>query len=176
MTIKTVSSRVVYENPWMSVREDEVEYDDGGRGTYSVVDKPDFAVVLPFERDGFHLVEQYRYPSRRRSWELPSGSWPPGVTGSVEEMAAAELREETGLTAGTLTKIGFLHCANGTMGQGVHVYLATDLVAGEPEREPAEQDMVQRWFPRSEVEHMIRGGVVTDAPSLAAYLLWTMHS
>ena len=109
MTIKTLSSRVVYENPWMSVREDEIEYDDGLRGTYSVVDRPDFAVVLPFEGDGFHLVEQFRYPSGQRSWEFPSGSWPPGVTGSTDEMAAAELAEETGYTAGSLETVSYTH-------------------------------------------------------------------
>ena len=51
------------------------------------------------------------------------------------------------------------------------VFLATELVPGEPRREQTEQDMRQRWFSRSEVEGMIREGIITDGPSLAAYLL-----
>jgi hypothetical protein len=66
MSIKTLSSRVVYENPWLSLREDQVERADRSNGLYSVIDKPDFALVIPMENDGFHLVEQYRYPVKSR--------------------------------------------------------------------------------------------------------------
>jgi 8-oxo-dGDP phosphatase len=134
MGIRTLSSRVVHENPWLSVREDGIERADGSRGIYSVIDKPDFAVVIPLEDDGFHLVEQFRYPVGARSWEFPSGSFPPGVTGDPEEMAAAELEEETGFTAGRFEKLGFVHCASGMTGEGVHVFLATGLTPGEPDR------------------------------------------
>jgi hypothetical protein len=88
VSIKTLSSKVVYENPWLSVREDEVEFADGTRGTHALVERADFALVIPADNDGFHLVEQYRYATKQRSWEFPSGSFPPGVTGTVEEMAA----------------------------------------------------------------------------------------
>ena len=175
MNITTLSSTVVYANPWLSVREDRIEYPDGSAGTYGVIDKPDFALVVPEEDGGFHLVEQYRYPVRRRSWEFPSGSFPHGVTGSAQEMAIAELREETGHTAGRLDKLGHLHCANGMTGEGVHIFHATDLTAGQPRREATEQDMRHQWFPGREVEQMLRDGVITDAPTVAAYLLLTLH-
>jgi 8-oxo-dGTP pyrophosphatase MutT (NUDIX family) len=164
----------VYENPWLSLREDRIKRADGSSGLYSVIDKPDFALVIPVENDGFHLVEQYRYPVGSRSWEFPSGSFPHGVTGTPEEMAAAELAEETGFTAASLEKLGFFHCANGITSEGVHVFLATDLTPGESNREETEQDMRQEWFPRTEVERMLRDGTITDGPSIAAYLLLTL--
>jgi CubicO group peptidase (beta-lactamase class C family)/8-oxo-dGTP pyrophosphatase MutT (NUDIX family) len=176
VSIKTLSSRVVYENPRLSLREDQIEHADGSPGLYYVIDKTDFALVIPMENDGFHLVEQYRYPIQRRSWEFPAGSFPHGVTGTPDEMAAAELSEETGLTAGRLEKLGYLHSANGMTGEGVHVFLATDLRPGKPHREKTEQDMRQRWFPRGEVERMVRDGIMTDGPSLAAYLLLTLRT
>jgi 8-oxo-dGDP phosphatase len=172
--MRTVSSRVVYENPWLTLREDEIEREDGTRGIYSVMDKPDFAVIVPMENDGFHLVEQYRYPIRRRSWEFPSGAFPAGVTGTPEELAAAELVEETGFTAGRLERLGYLHPSNSTATEGGFVFLATELVPGEPRREETEQDMRQAWFPRAEVERMLRESVITDGPSMAAYLLLTL--
>jgi hypothetical protein len=55
------------------------------------------------------------------------------------------------------------------------VFLATDLTEGEPERELEEQDMTMAWFDRSEVEKMMAGGEVTDAQSLAAYVLLLLH-
>lgn len=174
--MRTLSSRVVYENPWLTLREDEIELADGTRGIYSVVDKPDFALIIPFENDGFHLVEEYRYPLGARRWQFPQGAFPHGVTGTPSELAAAELVEETGFTAGDLTPLGYLNCAHGITGQGYHVFLATDLTPGSPRREVTEQDMRQEWFPRQEVEHMLRNGVITDDSSLAAYLLYTLRS
>ncbi|MFL6121577.1 NUDIX domain-containing protein [Actinophytocola sp.] len=173
--MRPVASRVVYTNPWLTLREDQVERIDGSRGVYSVLDAPDFAVVLPFENDGFHLVEQYRYPMRARTWEFPSGSFPAGVTGTPAELAAAELAEETGLTAGHLERLGALHPANSVTGQAAHVFLATDLTPGEPHREVTEVDMRQDWFPRAEVERMLREGEITDGPTLGAYLLLTLR-
>jgi 8-oxo-dGDP phosphatase len=175
VSITTRSSTLIYTNPWLSVREDRIEHPDGSPGIYTVIDKADFALVIPEENEGFHLVEQYRYPVRRRSWEFPSGAFPHGVTGSPEAMAIAELHEETGLTAGRLDKLGHLHCSNGMTNEGVHVFHATDLTAGEPRREVSEQDMRQQWFSRKDVERMLRDGVIVDAPSAAAYLLLTLR-
>ena len=59
-TVDQLSSREVYRNPWMVVREDRVRRLDGSEGIFGVVEKPDFALVLPREHDGFWMVEQYR--------------------------------------------------------------------------------------------------------------------
>ena len=58
--MRTTSSREVYRNPWIRVREDVLERDDGSAGLYGVVERDDFGLVIPAERDGFWLVEQYR--------------------------------------------------------------------------------------------------------------------
>jgi 8-oxo-dGTP pyrophosphatase MutT (NUDIX family) len=175
VSIRTLSSRIVYENPWMTLREDEIELGDGSPGIYAVVDKPDFALVIPAENGGFHLVEEYRYPLGGRYWSFPQGAFPQGRTGTPDELAATELAEETGLTAGHLECLGYLNGAHGVTNQGFHVYLATELTPGEPNREVTEQDMREQWFPRGEVERMIRDGVITDDSTLAAYLLLVMR-
>jgi 8-oxo-dGTP pyrophosphatase MutT (NUDIX family) len=172
--VRRVSSRVVYRNGWMSVREDQVLFADGSPGVYGVVDKDDFALVIPAERGGFWLVEQYRYPIGARRWEFPQGTFDPGAGGSPADLAAAELAEETGLRAGALTHLGHLHCAYGMSSQGFDVFVATDLAAGRPQRGVAEQDMRQRWLPRAEFERMIRAGEITDDSSLAAYTLYLL--
>ncbi|HTW05878.1 MAG TPA: NUDIX hydrolase, partial [Acidimicrobiales bacterium] len=103
-----LGTRIVYQNAWMSVREDVVGLPDGTTGVYGVVDKPDFALVIPRERDGVWLVEQYRYPVARRAWEFPQGSWAGAATGDPRALAIAELREETGFSAGALAHLGRL--------------------------------------------------------------------
>jgi 8-oxo-dGTP pyrophosphatase MutT (NUDIX family) len=160
----------------MSVREDEVVLPDGQPGLYGVVDKPDFALVVPREDDGsLWLVEQYRYPVERRSWEFPQGSWPSGATGSPADLARAELREETGLRAAQLTHLGRLHEAPGFCSQGFDVWLATGLVAGAPEREATEQGMHARRVSDAELRRMVRDGELVDAASLAAYALCVLQ-
>lgn len=174
MTVRTLGSGVVYEDAWIRLRKDEIERPNGLRGTYAVVEKPDFALVIPAENDGFHLVEEYRYPIARRTWSFPQGCFPSGMTGTPGELARLELAQETGLRAATLTRLGYLHCAHGITGQAGHLYLATGLTPGEPDREPEEQDMRQDWFPRATFERMIADGVITDSSTLAAYALLLM--
>jgi 8-oxo-dGTP pyrophosphatase MutT (NUDIX family) len=169
--MRTTSSREVYRNPWIRVREDVVELADGSTGIYGVVERADFALILPAERDGFWLVEQYRHPVGRRSWEFPQGSWSVGSSGQREELARAELAEETGFRAARLDHLGRLDLAAGVMTQRFDVWLATELTAGPTSREASEADMRSAFVPESELRAMIRDGRLTDGPSLAAYSL-----
>jgi 8-oxo-dGTP pyrophosphatase MutT (NUDIX family) len=173
--VEQVGSRVVYRNPWMTVREDEVRWPDGTPGIYGVVEKPDFALVLPRWRDGFWLVEQFRYPVGRRAWEFPQGGWGRGATGDRVELARRELAEETGLRAAEMTHLGHLYEAYGYSTQGFDVFLATGLEAGVPEREATEQDMIHRAVSDDEITAMIRDGRMVDAPSLAALTLYRLR-
>ena len=173
--IRQLSSREVYRSQWMRVREDEVEFPSGVRGTYSVVEKQDFVLVVPYADGGFWLVEQYRYPVGSREWEFPQGGWPTGASGSQEELAAAELREETGFVADSLAHLGRLHTAYGYSAQGYDVYLATGLTAGEVSREVTEEDMIHEWRSESDVRAMARSGELRDAHSLAALALFDLR-
>jgi 8-oxo-dGTP pyrophosphatase MutT (NUDIX family) len=173
--IRQLASRVVYENRWLSVREDQIERPDGSRGIYSVVDRPDFALIIPMEHGGFHLVDQYRYPIKGRYWEFPQGSFPDRRSGDPVELAMAELAEETGLRAGSLVDLGQMFGWHGASGQSFHAFLATDLVHGEPNREHEEQDMRQAWFSRAEFERMIARGRIRDNCTIAAYTLLLLH-
>jgi 8-oxo-dGTP pyrophosphatase MutT (NUDIX family) len=172
--IDLISSRQVYANKWMTVREDAIRRADGTEGIYGVVDKPDYALVIARDSgaDGgrFALVEQFRYPLGLRRWEFPQGTV--GLTDvDPDILAARELREETGLRADTLTNLGMLDVAPGMSSQRGHVFLATGLTEGDHDREHEEQDMHFAWFSRGRVEEMMRSGEITDAQSLAAWAL-----
>ena len=133
--VETLGSEQVYANPWMAVREDTVRRPDGSTGIYGVVDTPDIALVIPADGDRLHLVEQYRYPVAGRRWEFPSGTADQALDVDAAALAARELREETGLAAGTLTPLGTLDVAPSMFSQRCAVFLATDLTAGPPQRE-----------------------------------------
>lgn len=167
--METLGSREVYVNNWMSVREDDIRRPDGSDGIYGVVDKPDYALVIPLDGDRVHLVEQYRYPLGLRRWEFPQGTAPERAHMAPAELAVRELREETGFSAASMIEIGLLDVAPGLSSQRGRVFLATGLTEGEHARELEEQDMRTAWFTRSEFEKMISRGEITDAQSVAAY-------
>ncbi len=170
--METLSSRQVYENAWMSLREDGIRRPDGSEGIYAVIDRPTLAIVVPRAGDGsVHLVEQFRYPLGARRWEFPMGTAPDRAEQDPAELAARELAEETGLTAGRMDHLGTIDVSPGMSSQRGQVYLASDLTQGSPQREDTEQDMRSAWFTAAEFEAMIRGGGFPDAQSLAAYAL-----
>lgn len=171
-----ISSRLVYENRWLSLREDQIQLPDGTPGIYTVVDKPTAALVIPMERGGCHLVEQYRYPLGLRSWEFPQGTWSDGRSGSVDELAKAELGEETGLRAGSMERLGRVAVAPGLTSQLCEVFLATDLTPGPAAREHTEQGMDQRWFGGAELMEMVGAGKIIDSITLAAFSLLTRRA
>jgi ADP-ribose pyrophosphatase len=167
--ITTLSSRIVYENRWMRVREDDVRRRDGSQGIYGVVEKRDFAVIMPVDGDFTYLVEQYRYPVGDRYWEFPQGSWEEAPDMEPLELARSELTEETGLTAGEMRHAGRLFECYGYSTQAYDVYLAEGLTQGPAQRELSEQDMICRRFALSDVQAMIRDGMIKDAATVAAF-------
>jgi 8-oxo-dGTP pyrophosphatase MutT (NUDIX family) len=173
--VETLTSRQVYANPFMTVREDAVRFPDGTAGIYGVIDKPTYALVIPRDGDRLHLVEQFRYPVGRRRWEFPAGTAPDRADVDPAELAARELQEETGLRAGRMERIGYLEVAPGMSSQDGYVFLATELARGPALREHSEQDMRTAWFSIGEFETMVRAGEIADSQSLAAYLLLQLH-
>ena len=173
--MERVSSREVYRNPWLVVREDEIRRSDGTPGIYGVVVKPAYALVVARDEDDrYMLVEQFRYPIGLRRWEFPQGTAPGSPDGdepAAEDLAADELREETGLRAASLVLLGQLDLAPGMSSQRGWAWLATDLTQGEHEREHEEQDMHSEWFTGAQIEAMMRSGDITDAQTIAAWTL-----
>lgn len=159
----------------MAVREDDIRRPDGSLGIYGVVDKPTFALVIAREDEGgrYRLVEQFRYPIGLRRWEFPQGTAPGTLDGDEPppaDLAADELREETGLRAESMQVLGQLDVAPGMSSQRGWVFLATGITEGEHERELEEQDMHSEWFTGDQIDQMIVDGTITDAQSIAGWM------
>jgi 8-oxo-dGDP phosphatase len=174
-SIEPIASREIYRNRWLVLREDDIRRPDGSLGIYSVVDKPTYALVMPYDGQRFGLVEQFRYPVGARRWEFPQGTAPDLAHTEPSVLAERELREETGLRATSFEALGQLDVAPGMSSQRGWVFLATGIIEGESNREHEEQDMRSAWFSRADLEHMIRSGVITDAQSIAAYGLFLLR-
>jgi 8-oxo-dGTP pyrophosphatase MutT (NUDIX family) len=165
----TVSSRDIYDNPWIQVREDQVIRPDGKPGIYGVVHYKNRAIgVLPVEDDGsIWMVGQYRYPLERYSWEIPEGGGP--LDEAPEEAARRELREETGLSAGRLELIGTSHLSNSVGDELGYLFRASELVHGPSEPEGSERLVIRR-FEWSAAWEMLKSGEITDSLTVIALL------
>jgi 8-oxo-dGTP pyrophosphatase MutT (NUDIX family) len=166
-----MSTQLKYENPWIRVREDRVLRPDANPGIYGVVEVKSVATgVVPIDADRTtYLVGQYRYPLDAYSWEIPEGGGAPGVDPRLA--AARELREETGLVAGTWDFLGQVHLSNSITDEVGYVYIAQDLhVAGPSEPEGTEELEVRR-LPFEEALAMALGGRITDSLSVLGLLL-----
>jgi len=167
--IAHLSSRYVYENRWMKVREDQVRFPDGSDGIYGVVEKVDFVIVIPRHADGrFEMVEQYRYPVGGRFWEFPQGAWETRPEVDLITVAHGELEEETGLKAESMTELGHLHQASGYSVQQYRAYLATGLSQGKMDRDHEEQDMITGRYTFEEIKGMIKAGQIMDQTTVSA--------
>jgi 8-oxo-dGTP pyrophosphatase MutT (NUDIX family) len=166
---KTLTSRLVYDNPWIRVREDQMIRPDGKPGIYGVVEFKNRAIgVLPVDEKGrVWLVGQYRYPIQAYSWEIPEGGGPDGE--DPEATARRELREETGLLAGQLELVATAHLSNSLCDEVGYVFRATELSQGVHAPDATERLEVRR-FEWEAAWQMLKAGEITDSLSVIALL------
>jgi len=169
---KIISTRRIYDNRWIGIREDAVLQPDGEPGIYGVVHFKHIAIgVLAVEDENIYLVGQYRYPLEQYSWEIPEGGCPQGE----DPLAAAqrELEEETGLRAADWRKMGEAHLSNSVSDELAIWYLATGLTQGEDRPEGTEQLKVRR-VSFNEALDMAMRSEITDAISLLAIMQYQL--
>ena len=123
---RTTSTRPIYENRWIALREDMVELPDGRTTLYGVVDCGECVGVLPFlDPDTVLLVGQYRYVAGGFFWEMPTGGQDGDET--LIEAAQRELAEEAGYEAGRLTHLCDFQTSKSILYEIAHLYVAEDL-------------------------------------------------
>jgi 8-oxo-dGTP pyrophosphatase MutT (NUDIX family) len=175
MSWQKLTSRVVFDNAWMTLREDVVINPGGGRNDYGYVHFKNLAVaILPVDADGnTRLVGQNRYTLNSYSWELPMG----GAPLDEEPLVAAqrELREETGLLASTWDELMRVHTSNSITDEAGIVYVARDLEQGQTDLEPTE-DITVRSLPVEDAVKMALQGEITDAISVAALFRYALET
>ncbi len=166
---KTLSSREVYRNKWIDVREDIAEMPNGRTTIYGVVTMSGAVGVLPFLDDGrVVMVRQYRYvQGENQRWEMPTGGVHPGE--SLEEAARRELREEIGYTAGRLEWVSTFYTSKSVCDETAHIYLGYDLT---PARDvPDDTEFLEiAALPFDEVLDMVLRSEIRDSMTVIAVL------
>lgn len=165
----TRGSRVVYANPWITVREDDVVRPDGEDGIYGVITtRVATGVVAVTDDDRVVLVGQWRYPLERYSWEVVEGGTDDGET--PEQAAARELQEEAGLVAEHWEPLGGpVHLSNCFSAEEGRLFVARGLREVEATPDGTEE-LVRRLVPVDDAIALVDDGTITDAMSVVALL------
>jgi 8-oxo-dGTP pyrophosphatase MutT (NUDIX family) len=164
-----LSTRPIYDNPWISVVEHQVLTPAGTPSIYGIVSQKKLALgVVPFTDEGkIVLVGQYRFALGAYSWEIPEGGGDKAVP--PVESAARELKEETGYSAAHWQELLRLHLSNSVSDELAIVFLAWKLTAGEAV--PDETEVLSlRQLPFEEALALVMDGTITDAITVASLL------
>jgi len=165
---KTLDSRLIYENPWMSLREDTAQMPNGGTTIYGVVTFGDCVGIVPFvDRGRILLVRQYRYVSRQCPWEIPTG----GVNDGEDLLDAAqrELQEETGYRADRLTWVSTFHTSKCICDETAHIYIGEGLAVSP--KPPDDTEFIETCsFTFAEALAMVERSEIVDSMSVIGIL------
>jgi len=166
---KTLSTREVYKNNWIRVREDVAEMPGGRTTIYGVCEMGQCVGVLPFVSENeVVMVRQYRYVQHENHrWEMPTGGMHRGET--PEEGAQRELAEEIGYRAGSLQLINTHYTSKSVCDETAHIFIGRDLTAVKSV--PDETEFLEiEVMPFDDVLQMVLGGEIRDAMTIIAVL------
>lgn len=166
---QTLSSKKIYDNPWIEVKEDQIINPSGNPGIYGKVSFKNLAVaIIPLDRhQNTWIVGQHRYTLDEYSWELPMG----GVPFDEDPLIGArrELLEETGISAKKWSLLLKMHTSNSVTDELAYTYMAEELTIGTPQFEETEDIQIKR-IPFEEVLDLVMRGKITDGLSVGSVL------
>ena len=169
MGVEYIKSEEIYQGRVFGVRRDLVRLPDGRETYYEVVTHTGAVTLVPVDDQGnIWFVRQYRSGARDTLLELPAGTLEPDEDPDV--CAYREVREEIGLAASRLEKIGEAYLAPGYSTEYMHYYLATGLY-DSPLSGDDDEFLDKQAIPVGEVYRMAEQGLLRDTKTLAALLL-----
>jgi ADP-ribose pyrophosphatase len=155
---------VIYEGRRLRVEKRKVRSRDGSTREKVVVQPSDAAAVLPIEGDTCYLIRQYRFAVDRYLYEVPAGTMDPGET--PEQTAVRELREETGLNAGTMIPRGCIFTTPGFTTERIYLFEARDLIPTQVTSLDEDEVIEPAIFSRDDLLEMVDDGIIRDAKTI----------
>ena len=173
MTYELIQSKLAYTGRAFSIRRDTICLPDSRQVELDIVEHVGSVVILPVDQEGKVLfVRQYRHATGTHILELPAGTLEKGE--QPEICAHRELREETGMAAGSMQLLGGFYLAPGYSTEYMHVFLATNLV-NNPLTADADEFISLEQVPITRALQMSSEGLLPDAKTLAAFHLAHNH-
>jgi len=172
-TFELLHSDTIFKGHAFSVELLLTRLPDGNQKVYELVRHGEAVTLVPISPSGeIYFVRQYRIGADQALLELPAGMLEAGE--DPAEGARREVREEIGLAAGKLLKLGEFYLAPGYSSEFMYIFLATNLYPAPLEADDDEFIEVET-IPAQEVYKMLDSGLIKDGKTLAALLLARPH-
>jgi ADP-ribose pyrophosphatase len=169
MPFELLKSEILMKGRAFAIRRDYLKTPNGGETKLDIIEHGGSVVIIPVDENGnVLLVRQYRHATGKDLLELPAGTLEEGE--DPEVCAAREIREETGMAAGSLKKLGEFYLAPGYSDEFMIVYLATEL-SHSPLQADDDEFLSVETVPIAEAIRIAERGEIPDAKSLAALFL-----
>lgn len=169
MPFELLKSETLMKGRAFAIRRDTLKTPDGHETKFEIIEHGGSVVIIPVDENGnVLLVRQYRHATGQDLLELPAGTLDDNE--SPEICAAREIREETGMAAEKLTKLGEFFLAPGYSTEFMVVFLATGL-SHNPLEADADEFLSVKPVSVKEAFEMAQKGAMPDAKSLAALFL-----
>ena len=162
-----ISSREVYKNPWMSLREDIV-IKDWKEGLFGVSTYGEGTAILALDdENNVYLVEEYKYALGRDDINIPGWSTDPGESPLIA--AKRELYEELGIEARDWVELWHIHPLTTIVSQTEHLFLARGISFVDKPVDTWEETKLIK-LPYQEALEMVMNSEITHSASVAAIL------
>ena len=173
MPFELLRSEILMQGRAFTIRRDHLKTPDGRETNFEIIEHGGSVVIIPVDKNGnVLLVRQYRHAASMDLLELPAGTLDDDE--EPEVCAAREIREETGMAAANLIRLGSFYLAPGYSTEYMHVFLATDL-SHNPLEADDDEFLSLEHVPIAEAIRMAERGEMPDAKSLAALLMARSH-
>jgi ADP-ribose pyrophosphatase len=171
---KTIKSKVAFRCKYMKIIEEDFMVPSGKTHKYYMLDRSNYVVILAKEKDYLYLIEQYRYTTKSKLLQVVAGAIEKGET--PLQAAKKELKEEAGIKAKKINKLGWFYAYYGCSNQKAYVFLAEDIEFGKQKPDELEKEggikVVKLKI--SEVREMIRSGKINDVDTISAFGLFML--
>lgn len=162
---KQLSRKEISRNNWWGYFFDQVEYSNGKKGEYHVIDIKGASVIVPILDNGKILcVNTYRYVHDKKFIELPMG----GIgDDSYKDAARRELIEETGFD-GDCEFVGEFYPSNAMMTEKAEAFIARNLVTSNEFSQDDTEEFEYLEYTPQELDNLIESGKITDGFTISA--------
>ncbi len=162
---KTLSSEYVFNGKVIDVKRDEILVSNGHKSIREVVEHSGGVVILAIKDNLILTVQQFRYPIKKLSVELPAGKLEKGE--DPDFAAKRELEEETGYLADKWTSLGYIYTSPGFCDEKLYLYLAQELTFKK--QNPDEDEILEcQEYSIEEIRSMIKNGIINDSKTICA--------
>lgn len=169
---KKLSSRILLNNPKLSIQEDTVELPNGKITNYLMhanTKVHSVIIIAVNDKDQILLQREFSYPPNEVMWQLPGGAMEPGE--SVIDAAQRELAEESGYILEEIKEIGYFYVSNRKSNR--KQYIVTGTMPKSSFAKGDDDEFIESiWLNKEKIDEMIASGEITNINMLAALQVW----